>query len=69
MGRFVTQKKIGSKIWDGKNRVQKIGSGFFLLFRKIRGSLTSSLLNCKLQIASRESMVQIPEKDKVDATL
>ena len=32
-----------------KKQGGKIGSGFFLLFRKRRSSLASSLLNCKLQ--------------------
>ena len=42
MGRFVTLKKIRSKIWDAKSRVQKTGS---LLFQKRRGQLPLLFLN------------------------
>ena len=42
MGRFVTLKKIRSKIWDAKSRVQKTGS---LLFKKRRGQLPLLFLN------------------------
>ena len=49
MGRVATLKKIGSKIWGRKNRVEKIGSEFLGgLFRKGSSNLDSSLLDCKL---------------------
>ena len=44
IGRSATLKKIRSKIMGAKNRV----SFFLLLFRKGKGNLASSLLNCKL---------------------
>ena len=56
MGRFATLKRIGSKIWGAKYRVRTIKVGlcarfrdFFLLFKKRRGSLASSLLNCNFK--------------------
>ena len=39
MGRFVTLKKIRSKIWTWKSKVKKTGS---LLFKKRRGQAASS---------------------------
>ena len=58
---------VGLRPW--KNRVKKIGSGFFLLlllFIKRRGSLASSLVNHKLQA---KDMVQTLKQNRVEATL
>ena len=60
MGRFATLKKIGSKIWVAKNRVEKIGPGLFLLFRKRKGSLANG----------KQKQYGIkPEKNRFDAKL
>ena len=47
MGHFVTLKKIRSKIWSAKSRVQKAGS---LLFKKRRGQvgLINYISGCRL---------------------
>jgi hypothetical protein len=49
MGWFATLKRTGSDIWGAKHGVQKAGLGLLFLFKKRRGSLTSSILACKLQ--------------------
>ena len=49
LGRFADLKKTGTVFRPEKTGCQKTGSGFFLLFKKRRGSLASSLLDCKLQ--------------------
>ena len=61
MGRFATLKKWGPKYGE-----QKIGSGLFLLFRKRRDSLPSSLVIFKLQAEKTRSRHW---KNRIDTTL
>jgi hypothetical protein len=52
MGRFVTLKKIGSKIWSAKNRLEKIGSGLFFVIQKEKKQ--PGLFSFKLQIETEK---------------